>query len=323
VRRRTGDFAGAERLLRDLLKGQGAAPELHSALASVLHESGRLAEAESHALEAITAKPDDPAIVENLVVLLLASNRPREAMKYIRTWRSRLPVEQTWIAWEATAARMLGDPLYRLLCDYDRCVRVYEIEPPAGWRSTAELNAALVTVLRARHRFTAHPIDQSLRHGSQTARSLLTEESFVIRSALEAFRPPLEDYQRAIGSDASHPLSARNNGQAQFSGCWSVQLHREGFHVNHIHPRGWISSAYYVSVPEETRDADAKSGWIKFGEPHVPMPGMVPERFVQPRAGRLVLFPSYLWHGTNAIHGDEPRLTMAFDAVPGFSNGGI
>ena len=41
------------------------------------------------------------------------------------------------------------------------------------------------------------------------------------------------------------------------------------------------------------------------------------EHFVQPRAGRLVLFPSYMWHGTNAIQGTEPRLTIAFDAVPG------
>ena len=33
-------------------------------------------------------------------------------------------------------------------------------------------------------------------------------------------------------------------------------------------------------------------------------------------AGRLVLFPSYMWHGTTPITGDAPRLTIAFDAVP-------
>ena len=42
--------------------------------------------------------------------------------------------------------------------------------------------------------------------------------------------------------------------------------------------------------------------------------GAVPEHFIQPRAGRLVLFPSYLWHGTTPIHGSEPRMTVAFDA---------
>jgi hypothetical protein len=36
---------------------------------------------------------------------------------------------------------------------------------------------------------------------------------------------------------------------------------------------------------------------------------------VQPRAGRLVLFPSYMWHGTSPIHGPVPRTTIAFDAL--------
>lgn len=54
------------------------------------------------------------------------------------------------------------------------------------------------------------------------------------------------------------------------------------------------------------------SGWIKFGETRYPVPGGV----VQPRAGRLLLFPSYMWHGTNPIHGSEPRTAIAFDAVP-------
>jgi hypothetical protein len=31
----------------------------------------------------------------------------------------------------------------------------------------------------------------------------------------------------------------------------------------------------------------------------------------------LVLFPSYMWHGTTAIQGDDPRLTIAFDVKPG------
>jgi hypothetical protein len=58
------------------------------------------------------------------------------------------------------------------------------------------------------------------------------------------------------------------------------------------------------------------SGWLKFGEPRYPVPNAGAEGVVQPRAGRLVLFPSYMWHGTNPIHGSEPRTSVAFDAVP-------
>jgi hypothetical protein len=69
-------------------------------------------------------------------------------------------------------------------------------------------------------------------------------------------------------------------------------------------------------VPDEVKDETLMSGWLKFGETRYPVPGITPEGVVQPSAGRLVLFPSYMWHGTNAIHGDQPRTTIAFDAVP-------
>jgi hypothetical protein len=29
-----------------------------------------------------------------------------------------------------------------------------------------------------------------------------------------------------------------------------------------------------------------------------------------------VLFPSYFWHGTVPFQSDQPRVTVAFDAVP-------
>jgi hypothetical protein len=97
---------------------------------------------------------------------------------------------------------------------------------------------------------------------------------------------------------------------------WSVQLHRGGFHVNHYHPQGWLSSAYYVALPDEVEDPGLRSGWLKFGEPRFPTPQADAARHIKPRTGMLVLFPSYMWHGTNAVHGSQVRTTIAFDAVP-------
>jgi hypothetical protein len=88
--------------------------------------------------------------------------------------------------------------------------------------------------------------------------------------------------------------------------------------VNHLDPEGWISSCYYVTVPEVTKDQDARQGWIKFGEPALGLPLKDPvRRAVQPVPGRLVLFPSYMWHGTTPFHAPALRTTIAFDAVPG------
>lgn len=314
--RNAGDLASAEVLLRNLIARSPPTPPLHSALSGVLMEAGRLSEARDHALRAKDLNPDHPAIIENLIGVELQLGDARAAYEAIQAQRVRDPLEQRWIAYEALAARLLGDSRYAELYDYDRLVRAYDLEPPKGWSSIEEFNAALDEVLAGRHLFNRHPLELSLRNGSQTSRSLLVEQDPVIRAALEAFNEPLADYAHSVGNAQSHPVSARNRGRPVIDKCWSVRLRQEGFHVNHIHPEGWISSAYYVSVPPETLDTQAMAGWIKFGEPRWAVPGCSPERHLQPRAGRLVLFPSYMWHGTTPIHGHAPRTTIAFDAVP-------
>ena len=313
---RAGRYAEAEQHLRVSLRRAGSVPQFRHLLAEVLREAGRLPEAENEALEAAAAMPHDAGVVESLVSILLSRGRPEDALPFLRAQRARDPLNQTWIAYQATAARILGQPLYRELFNYERLIRLYPLEPPPGWSSMAELNAALAEALGSRHRFRTHPLDQSLRHGSQTTRNLVTDSQPAIRSILRAFEEPIRSYVSELGHDPAHPLSARNQGAANIAAGWSVQLHQGGFHVNHYHSQGWLSSAYYVSVPDEVKDAALKSGWLKFGEPRFPTPAAAAERYVKPSAGLLVLFPSYMWHGTNAIHGPQLRTTIAFDAVP-------
>ncbi|HSY08455.1 MAG TPA: putative 2OG-Fe(II) oxygenase [Steroidobacteraceae bacterium] len=313
---RAGKLEATETQLRDALQRHGPVPQLRHLLAQVLRDMNRLSEAETEALETAIAMPDYSPGIENLVSILLSRGRPEDALPFIDRQRSREPLGQSWIAYEATAARLLGRPLYRELFDYERVVRQYRIEAPRGWSSMAELNAALGAALYARHRFNSHPLDQSLRHGSQTTRNLIADHDPAIRAILGAFDEPIRLYLQELGRDAGHPLASRNRGAAVMGAAWSVQLYRGGFHVNHFHHQGWISSAYYVSVPDEVQDVALKSGWLKFGEPRFATPGAPPEHYVQPSAGLLVLFPSYMWHGTNAIQGSQLRTTIAFDAVP-------
>jgi tetratricopeptide (TPR) repeat protein len=313
---RSGDLNSAETVLRDLLTRKGPAGPAGAMLASVLQEGGRLQEAERLALEAAAAAPKDAVILESLVSIMLSLGNADEALPFIRTHRARMPDSQAWIAYEATAARLLGHELYPQWYDYDRLIQVFDLEAPRGWSSMHELNAALVEALAESHAFRNHPLDQSLRHGTQTSRSLLADPNPAVKAILQAFEAPIEEYRRRVGHDPSHPLSGRNQGAARFTGAWSVRLRRQGHHVNHFHPDGWISSAYYVEVPPEAADPKAQSGWIKFGEPRYEVPGATAERFIQPQPGRLVLFPSYMWHGTNAIHGNAPRMSIAFDIKP-------
>jgi thioredoxin-like negative regulator of GroEL len=315
VLRHAGDLDNSELLLRDLIARGGAFPELRSSLATVLHEAGRLSEAEVEARGAANARPNDAQIALNLAAVLLSLGRADEALTLARAQRRRAPFDYTWIAHEATAARLVDDPAYASLYDYERLVRVYDLDAAPGGQTIAELNAALAARLAQGHRLPRPPLGQSVRFGTQTRGDLLADPDPAVRAALEMFLEPIADYRAKLGQDPDHPLAARNRGDVRYAGCWSVQLKQHGFHVNHLHPNGWLSSAYYVAVPSETHDPASQSGHLKLGEPAVPVPGAGPALTIEPRAGRLVLFPSYMWHGTTAIHGTEPRLTIAFDAV--------
>ena len=313
--RQAGHLDEAERELRALLYEFGRTADVLAPLAVVVHTLGRYDEAVSLAGEAAAQRPDSAAIAQTVAGALLSAGRGAEALQVISAWRPRQPLDQSWIAFEASALRLVGDARYRNLYDYEQLVRPYDLDPPPGWATIEDFNRDLSASLERLHRLKTHPLDQSLRHGTQTQRSLLKESDPVIRAFLEAIEVPIARYREAMGFDPAHPLRARNEGPTQVVGCWSVRLGRSGYHVNHNHPEGWISSAYYVQVPPEVADATTRSGWIKFGEPGIPIPGADAEHYVQPRPGRLVLFPSYMWHGTMPISGDEPRMTIAFDMV--------
>lgn len=315
VLRLTGDLDGAELLLRDLLARLGGLPELRWSLANVLHEAGRLPDAEAEARAAVVQSPDDAAMVETLVSVQLSMGRVAEALPRIRAERRRAPFSNIWIAHEATAARLVGDPAYERLYDYGQLVRVYDLEPPSGYASSGEFNAALAAVLRGRHALERPPFDQSMRAGTQTVGNLCEDTDPLVRAAFASFLEPIADYRARLGGRADETPGASSRGAARFAGAWSVRLGAKGFHVNHIHTEGRLSSAYYVSVPAEVADEQRRSGWLKFGEPRHPVPGAEPALTLQPRPGRLVLFPSYMWHGTTAIHESEPRLTIAFDVA--------
>jgi len=316
VLRGAGLFAEAQNALQAGHARHGGDSRVLAELSGVSLDLGLFEDALQFASEATAIDPGGSGLDDLMIDALTCLGRASEARALVIAARGRDPLNQWYVAMQATTARLLGDPEYASLYDYKAFVREYELSPPAGWSSIEEFHKDLIPALNARHQLNAEPLDQSLRKGTQTPRGLLGDPDPVIQAFLGAIRKPLDDYQKELGFDPGHPLLSRNKGECKLIGCWSVRLKRGGYHVNHVHSEGWISSAYYVDVPAEVADESAKSGWIKFGEPRFPVPGAPAEKFVQPHAGHLVLFPSYMWHGTTPISGDQPRMTIAFDAVP-------
>ncbi|QGZ95045.1 2OG-Fe(II) oxygenase family protein [Terricaulis silvestris] len=305
----------ALRVLDEALRLAPDSPPLLTAAGIVLDELERPRDGLKLLRRVAELDPKSKSAQRNLLSTLIRAGMPEEALSIIRTLREDDPDEQYLIACEALAYRVLGEPGYATLCDYDRMIRTYEIPAPRGFFTVENFNAALADVLRRQHRINAHPLDQHIHHGSQTGRSLLSIDEPNITAFRASVESAVRDYISRLKSEDGDPLSRRRKERYRFSSMWSVRLGHEGYQPNHVHDHGWISSAYFVSLLPYEKRRDPKAGWLKFGEPNRPVAGCTPERFIEPKLGTLVLFPSYFWHGTVPFEGSE-RLSAAFDVAP-------
>ena len=99
---------------------------------------------------------------------------------------------------------------------------------------------------------------------------------------------------------------------------WVNVMQKGAIHAPHIHPHSVISGTYYVAVPP-------KSGAIRFEDPRLPMMMAAPPRKpsarpenrsfvdVEPKAGMLLLWESWLRHGVEANGARGNRISVSFN----------
>ncbi|MEO8063673.1 MAG: putative 2OG-Fe(II) oxygenase [Pseudomonadota bacterium] len=313
--RDAGDAGQALGLLeRGLELAPGSAAFLTS-IGVLLQGMNRTCEALPYLRRANENAPRSVAARRNLVPALLRTGAPIEARARCDELLAQFPDDQMLIAQRATALRLLDDEEYRRLYDYPRLVKTFTLRPEAPYANIAEFNLAFARALTPLHRAAQHPLEQSVRGGSQTERHL-PRTNPAVAAFFAMIEAPIRQYIADLNAaDNSHPLDRRKHADYRIAGSWSVQLRPGGFHLDHVHPRGWLSSAYYIALPGSSA-AEPRGGWLKFGESGLDIAGCSAEHFIEPAEGMLVLFPSYMWHGTVPFTTDGARLTAAFDVVP-------
>lgn len=309
LRVKSEDFAGLDAAVaaaRHLLAEQSPAPMYEAIAASELG----LSERADRLFEQVGSGRDDPLVVWR-IRHLLRSGRVEQAISVIDRELDGPRAAAIWpyadIAW-----RLAGDARRNWLECGGKLVAVFDLKgklPPLD---------RLSDVLRSIHKARGEYLDQSLRGGTQTDGPLFSRIEPEIRALREAVVEAIETYVAQLPPpDPAHPLLRhRRDRRIRFAGSWSVRLKEEGFHVSHVHPQGWVSSALYIALPPSA-GPESKWGWLQIGEPRPELGvGLEPSTYVRPEPGRLVLFPSWMWHGTIPFPAGE-RLTVAFDvAVP-------
>jgi tetratricopeptide (TPR) repeat protein len=226
---------------------------------------------------------------------------------------------------EICASRHIGSPAANMFWPYLSLVWRLTANPRAEWLdgtppyvavldldfSHAEI-AELAATLRKLHILQAPYPEQSVRGGTQTDRPLFFNPDPAVQSARVKFAAAVRKYVNALPvHDVTHPLLSPRRDQILVEGSWSVRLQDQGFHAAHTHVMGWISSAFYVSLPDQP--GEEPSGWLGLGTPPPELGlDLKPYVNIEPKPGRLVLFPSNMWHSTYSFEAGE-RLTIAFD----------
>jgi tetratricopeptide (TPR) repeat protein len=308
-------------------------------------------QAYKHAVRAVQIAPLNSQANRLLADTLLGIGDAQAALQQVDRLLQNTPDDQHLIAVQTTAWRLLGDPRHAEFCDYAQMARGWKIDTPPGWNNLDSYLHDLAASLHRLHTLHTHPLHQSLRHGSQTTQNLQRSDDPAIRAFFTAIDGPIRKHMAAIGH-GSDPLRRRNPRAGEgpgyrIKGIWSVRLRGKGYHTNHVHPDGWLSSACYIELPQvvlrsneiaahapsmtlaaandgasATNDGAPPErldcqGWLKFGEPGMlTHPRLEAEYFIRPEPGLLALFPSYFWHGTVPFAGEDARLTIAFDLVP-------
>jgi hypothetical protein len=208
-----------------------------------------------------------------------------------------------WRATDDDRAQWLdGDPLYARAM-------------PIGLAPT-EL-AELANVLRTLHIAQRPYAEQSVRKGTQTDRSVLLRHEAILQCARFHLMEAVAEFVSSLPApDPAHPLLSRPRNALRISGSWSVRLTDGGHNVPHTHPMGWLSSAFYVALPDLDLDVDQRAaGYLALGTPPAELElGLPPQMLIRPEVNQLILFPSTMWHSTLPFCSGE-RLNIAFDVA--------
>lgn len=313
---KTGDFIGAEQIIDRGLELSPQSGGLLLLKGYLRREAGAFDESLVWLIKAeYTGQVVKEALSEQ-VVTLMALEQVDSAITILEKLCHSNPLDQACWALLAACYKLSGnESFYRALYDFDKFIRVYQLGVAEGFRDIESFNQQLLAKLHSLHTCNQHPLQQSLRQGTQTDNHLFHRKDAILKQLQQQISVAVSQYIQMLPEDIEHPFLKRQTMQFKYSGSWSVRLRQQGFHRNHYHGDGWISGCYYVHIPGAVNKSG--SGWIKFGQPELGR-HIISEAdyLVKPKEGMLVLFPSMMWHGTEPFNDEHYRVTVAFDIVP-------
>jgi uncharacterized protein (TIGR02466 family) len=303
-----GDVERAETLYRSALDDDVANLTARIGLGRLLFREQRFAEA---AIELGRARRRAPYSFDALlaeVIFRLGTGSLFEAIDACDRFLALSPFHSGGLGLRAELDREHGGQMHAELLEVEDWVRVVDLDVAPA------LLDALADALGTHHTLSQAPPHHATRFGlhsgalSGLEHSALGELEALLERELQAFAPPKRARHWWAGT--------RPSAVALHS--WGVLLGGHGFQLPHLHPQGWLSGVFYVAVPSIVSvRSESHAGCLELGrpDPELTLRKSRPSHFIVPRPGRLVIFPSWLYHSTVPHAGPGVRLSVGFDCV--------
>jgi tetratricopeptide (TPR) repeat protein len=301
----TRDWAEAGAILDEAERHLGTTPGIAASRFFLASESGDLVLADTLFAATHTITGD----TTNLTRVRYLLRRGRFAEAQDLAWPlTRIASAPLFWPYLSLIWRMRADPRHEWLDNPQVFIKSVEVDLSA--REYAEL----AYVLRALHVLERPYAEQSVRGGTQTDRSVILRHEPILQKTRAHWMDAIRGYVAGLPPyEEDHPLLGTPRSQLLIEGSWSVRLLRQGHNVPHTHPMGWLSTAFYIALPDAAAIGPAPAGHIAFGTPPVDLGLDLPVyRTMVPRVGQSAVFPSTMWHSTVPFD-DGERLVLALD----------
>ena len=263
-------------------------------------------------------EPASIPALNNLAAIHLKLKEPYEALKTLNFIFEVDPHNIRSLAYK-TVALMGADEESKVdyLVGFGDLVksRLLEIDEKLG--GISRFNSKLREVLKRHPNRTSEwdPTQRAIRGGAIVPRLFEYQDPIldILKLSLEK---TINQYISELPSDQNHPFLAIKPDKYSID-IWANFLGPTNYQSGHIHNKGWLSGVFYVNTYEGNgRESDPTAGWIEFNRPGYGLPCFGGEKFIRkikPEPGLVVMFPSYVWHGTIPFSDEGERISIAFD----------
>ena len=266
---------------------------------------------------AVTNQPQFLPALNNCAAIQLKMLLPDEALNTINNVLSFSPNNIRANAYKTIILQGLGKEIEAdELIGFGKLIQTTELQLNTSDQNLMAFNEKLKKVILKHPNFTSDwdPAKRAIRGGAVVPR--LFDYNHPILKKLEvAIVNAVGNYTTNLQNKENHPFLGFKPTRYTID-IWANVLGSNDHQSSHIHNQGWMSGVYYVSLPENLVEDNPYAGWLEFNRPGYGLPALGGEKNIEriaPKAGMIVMFPSYVWHGTIPFTSQDTRISIAFD----------